>query len=68
MVTFIKQQHVLLKNITIIIIHEIWKKIYDFRNMFNNIRSSSSYHGYLIGRFQSELIQQTVTQNTGHEA
>ena len=44
-------------------------KNYDIRNIFNNIRSSSSYHGYLIGRFQgSESIQQNATQNTGHEA
>ena len=29
-------------------------KIYDYRNIFNNIRPSSSYHGYLIGRYPSE--------------
>ena len=43
-------------------------KNYDFRNIFSNIQSSYSYHGYLIGRFQSALIQQNATQNTGHEA
>ena len=42
-------------------------KNYNYRNIFNNIRSSSSYHGYLIGRFQSKLIQNT-TENTGHVA
>ena len=35
--------------------------------IFNNIRSSSSYHRYLIGRFQSELIQHAM-QNTGDVA
>ena len=42
-------------------------KNYDYRNIFNNFRSSSSYHDYLIGRFQSESIQK-AKQNTGHEA
>ena len=42
-------------------------KNYDYLNIFNNIRSSSSYHGYLTGRFQSESIQNPI-QNTGHEA
>ena len=37
---------------------------YDFRNIFNNIRSSSSYHGYPIARFQSESIQQNAIQKT----
>ena len=27
-------------------------KNYNYRNIFNNIRSSSSYHGYVIGRFE----------------
>ena len=43
-------------------------KNYDFRNIFNNIRSRSSDHGYPIDRFQPESIQQNATQNTGHEA
>ena len=38
-------------------------KNYDYRIIFSNIRSSFSYHGYLIGYFQSESIQ-----NTGHVA
>ena len=42
-------------------------KNYDFRNISNNIQSSSSYHGYLISRFQSESIQNAI-QNTEHEA
>ena len=42
-------------------------KNYNYRDIFNNIRSDSSYHGYLINRFQSESIQ-NVIQNTGHEA
>ena len=42
-------------------------KNYDFCNIFNNIRPSFSYHGYLIGRFQLELIQNAI-QNTEHEA
>ena len=42
-------------------------KNYDYRNIFNNIRSSSSYRGYLISRFESESIQNAI-QNTGHEA
>ena len=41
-------------------------KNYDYRNIFNNIRSSSSYLGYLIGRFQSESIQNAM-QNAGQE-
>ena len=41
-------------------------KNYDYRNIFNNIRSSSSYYGYLIGSFQSESMQNAI-QNTGHE-
>ena len=40
---------------------------YDYRNIFNNIWSSYSYHGYLTGRFQSETMQNAI-QNTGHEA
>ena len=44
-------------------------KNYDIPNIFNNIRSSCSYHGYLIGRFQgSESLKQNATQNTEHEA
>ena len=43
-------------------------KNYDFRNIFSNIRSSSSYYSYLIGRFQLELIQQNDPQDTGQEA
>ena len=39
----------------------------DYRNIFNNIWSSYSYHGYLTGRFQSETMQNAI-QNTGHEA
>ena len=31
-------------------------KNYDYLNIFNNMRSSFNYHGYLIGRFQSESI------------
>ena len=42
-------------------------KHYDYRNIYNNTLSSSSYHGCLIGRFQSESIQNAI-QNTGHEA
>ena len=42
-------------------------KNYDYRNIFNNIRLSSSYRGYLIGPFQSESIQNAM-QNTGQEA
>ena len=41
-------------------------KNYDYRNIFNKMQSSSSYHDYLIGRFQSESIQNAL-QNTGHE-
>ena len=40
---------------------------YDYRNIFNNIWYSYSYHGYLTGRFQSESMQNAI-QNTGHEA
>ena len=39
-------------------------KIYDYRNIFNNIQSSSSYPGYLIGRFQSESIQDAMQHST----
>ena len=35
--------------------------------IFSKIRSNSSYHGHLIGRFQSQLIQHAI-QNTGHVA
>ena len=42
-------------------------KNYNYRNIFSNIRSSSSYNDDLIGRFQSKLIQNAI-QNTGHEA
>ena len=42
-------------------------KNYDFRNIFSNIRSSFSYYGYLIARFQLELILQNATQDTGQE-
>ena len=39
----------------------------DYRNIFNNIWYSYSYHGYLTDRFQSESMQNAI-QNTGHEA
>ena len=42
-------------------------KNYEHRNIFNNIWSISSNPGYLIGRFQSEPMQNAM-QNTGHEA
>ena len=41
-------------------------KNYNYRNIFDKIRSDSSYHGYLIDRFQSKSIQKVI-QNTGHE-
>ena len=45
----------------------IFDKNYDYCNIFNNIRSSSSYHGYLIDRFQSGSTQNAI-RNTGHVA
>ena len=42
-------------------------KNYNYRNIFNNIRSSSSYYGHLIGCFQSESIENAI-KNTLHEA
>ena len=34
-----------------------------YGNIFNNIRSSSSYHDYLIDRFQSESIQNAIQKH-----
>ena len=41
-------------------------KNYDFRNIFNNIRSSSFHHGYLIGISSQQVRIDTTKRNTKH--
>ena len=38
-------------------------KNYDYHDFFNNIRLSTYYHGYLIGYFHAESIQNTIQEH-----